>query len=273
MSLCLQVSVRHFLRFVFEFFITAYSAYSRWIYLYTSSTCICYPVTFLCIIAMFTDQIVHIDQIVQFDQIDRFDQIVQIDFRVIPKAESVYLSAEFNLHQGILYSDYRSEPLIPGDDTSPPTIPLLTIENTVPPNVCGNVAGVGNCLYRAVCLSISGSEVSFEQIKLLIAESLEEHRRDFVNIGEDAIDDLIEEALTDGAYGEQSHLIAISVRLRIPIYVFNPLWTPPAWATMSTELNPNCASVEVNSYICRYSYLCILLIHIYYRCMANLAFI
>ena len=206
---------------------------------------------------MSNDQIVEIDQIVQFDQIDPIDQINQIgqiDFRVIPKAESVYLSAEFTLHKGLLYSNYRSEPLIPGDDTSPPNIPLLTIDNTVPPNVCGDVAGDGNCLYRAVCLSISGSEVSFDEIKLLTAESLEEHRRDFVNIGEEAINDLIEEALTDGAYGEQSHLIALSVRLRIPIYVFNPLWTPPAWATMSTELNPNCDPVEVNSYICMYSY-------------------
>ena len=153
-----------------------------------------------------------------------------------------------------MYSDYRFEPFIPGDDTSPPTIPLLTIDNTVPPNVCGEVAGDGNCLYRAVCLSISGSEVSFDEIKLLTAESLEEHRRDFVDIGEVAIGDLIEEALSDGAYGEQSHLIALSVRLRILIYVFNPLWTFPAWATMSTELNPTCDLVEVNLYIFMYSY-------------------
>ena len=137
--------------------------------------------------------------------------------------------------------------------TPPPTIPLLII-NTVPPNVCGDVAGDGNCLFRAVCLLISCSEVSFELIKLFTAESLEEHRRDFVSIGEDAIVDLIEEALTDGAYGKQSYLIALSVRLRIPIYVFNPLLIPPTWATMFTELNYTCDPVEVNLYICMKSY-------------------
>ena len=109
-------------------------------------------------------------------------------------------------------------------------------------------------MYRSVCLLLSGSEVSYEQIKLLTAESLEEHRRDFVNIGEDAIADFIEEALTDRAYGEQSHLIALSVRLRISIYVFNPIWIPPATATMFTELNPTCDEVEVNLYICMKSY-------------------
>ena len=255
MSLCLQFSVRHFFTILFGISHNCiFSIFSvNFYFLYFLLLHLLYNYI-LYIIAMSTAQIVHIDQIVQFDQIDQFDQIVQIDFRVIPKAESVFISAEFNLHQGILYSDYRSKPLIPGDDTSPPNIPLLTIDNTVPPNVCGDVAGDGNCLYRAVCLSISGSEVGFELIKLLTAESLEEHRHDFVNIGEDAIDDLIEEALTDGAYGEQSHLIALSVRLRISIYVFNPLWTPPAWATMSTELSPNCDPVEVNLYICMYSY-------------------
>ena len=175
---------------------------------------------------MSNHQIVESDQIVQFDQIDQIDQIAkigQIDFRVIPKAESASLSDEFDLKQNILYSDYRSQPSVLYDNTSPQTKPLITIDNTVPPTVCENVAGDGNCLYRAVCLSISGSEVSFEQIKQLTAESLEEHRHDFAMIDEDEINDLIERALTDRVFGEQSHLFALSVRLRIPIYVFNPL--------------------------------------------------
>ena len=57
----------------------------------------------LFVVVMSNDQIFEIDKIDQFDQID---QIVQIYFCVIPKAESVYISAEFNLHQGILYYDY-----------------------------------------------------------------------------------------------------------------------------------------------------------------------
>ena len=84
----------------------------------------------------------------------------------------------------------------------------------------------------------------------MTAESFEQHRRNFAMIDEDEIDDLIERARTDRVFGKQSHLIALSVRLRIPIYVFNPLWTPPAWATMSTELKPTCDPVEVNLYIC-----------------------
>ena len=80
-------------------------------------------------------------------------------------------------------------------------------------------------MYRAVCLSISGSEVSFEQIKQFNAESLEEHRRDFAKIDEEHINDLIESALTDGAYGEESHLFDLSVRLRIPIYIIDNLKT------------------------------------------------
>ena len=215
----------------------------------------------LCIVDMSHDQIVAIDQIVQFDQIDQIDQndqiylieqnnqVTSINFRVIPKAESDFLSTEFYLRQGNLYSDFRSQPSILNDITSPPTIPLITIENTVSPTVCGNVIGDGNCLYRAVCLSISGSEVSFERIKELTVKSLETHRREFAHIDEDIVDNLIEEARTDGAWGEQSHLIALSVGLRIPIYVFNWILNPPKWETMST-LQPTCAPVEVNLSIC-----------------------
>ena len=218
---------------------------------------------------MSNDQFGECDHIVQFDQIDQVDPIDeinsinqvdqnnQINFRVIPKAESDFLSTEFYLRQGLLYSDFRSQPSIPNDNNSPPTIPLITIANTVLPDVCGNVAGDGNCMYRAVCLAISGSEVSFRQIKELTAESLTEHRRDFAKIDEKNIDTLIARARRDGAYGEEFHLFALSVRLRTPIYVFNRILHPPEWETMSTELNPNCDPVQVTLYICIWFYSCI----------------
>ena len=99
--------------------------------------------------------------------------------------------------QGTLYFDYHSKPLI-------------TINKSSPPPLCGNVLGDCNCLYRAVCLSISDSKVSFEQIKQFTAKSIEEHRRDFAKIDDEHINDLIESALTDGDYGEKFHLFAFS---------------------------------------------------------------
>ena len=101
----------------------------------------------------------------------------QLDFCLIPKKEMRPLCREFELTQRILYSDYHSQPLI-------------TIDKYCLPASCGDVLGDGNCLYRAVCLSISGSEVSFEQIKQLTADSLKEHRRDFAKIDEEHINDL-----------------------------------------------------------------------------------
>ena len=157
----------------------------------------------------------------------------QIQFRVIPKETSSLLCNEFDLQKGNLYSEYRSQ-------TS------KQIDITCPPDVCGDVGKDGNCLYRAICLEISGSEVSYRQIKQWTASSLDDHRDDFVAIGEDQIDKLIESAQADGVYGEESHLIALSVCIRIPIYVFNRTWTPPQWDTMSTELKPNCHPIQVN---------------------------
>ena len=173
--------------------------------------------------------------------------MASINFCVIPKAESAALCIELNLQQGILYSEYRSKPLI-------------HIDNTCPPNVVGNVYGDGNCLYRAICLEISGSEISYKQIKQLTVFELTRNRHNFVYIDKDLVQDLIDSAERDGDWGELSHLIALSVAIRIPIYVFNRHRVPPRWETVPTELKPNCDPVQVKLCIDMYLY-------IIYRCI------
>ena len=76
------------------------------------------------------------------------------------------------------------------------------------------------------------------------------NRRNFAYIAEEIIDGLIHSALLEGAFGEdawseESHLIALSVALRIRIYLFNRLWTPAQWEKISADLNSNCVPVQV----------------------------
>ena len=157
----------------------------------------------------------------------------QISFCLIPEEKSAEICQEFHLERGNLFAEYRVQPLI-------------QIPNTTPPNVCGDVRGDGNCMYRAICLSISGSERSYTELRRLIAVQLNINRHNFVDIDEDLVQDLIDSAQRNGDWGELSHLIALSVAIRIPIYVFNRLRIPPRWETVPTELKPNCDPVKVN---------------------------
>ena len=68
----------------------------------------------------------------------------EISFFLIPEDKSSELCQELHLAGGDLFVKYRFQPLI-------------QIFNTTAPNVYGDVRGDGNCLYRAICLSISGS--------------------------------------------------------------------------------------------------------------------
>ena len=98
----------------------------------------------------------------------------QIAFCLIPKDKSDELCYEFSLQQENLFSEYRYQPSI-------------QIPNTTPPNVCGDVRGGGNCLYRQICLSISGSERSYMELRHLTAVQLNINRRNFVYIPEKKI--------------------------------------------------------------------------------------
>ena len=165
----------------------------------------------------------------------------QIEFCIIPKQISNELCTEFRLKQDTIFSQYRD-------------IPPMQIATTCPPKVFGTVVGDGNCLYRAVSLSLSGTQDNHRKLREMTATELHLNRRNYFHIDEDEVQGLIDSALLDGAvgekaWGEQSHLIALSVALRVQIYLFNSLWTPPLWETISSRLKSNCVSVQVHQYI------------------------
>ena len=156
----------------------------------------------------------------------------QISFCLIPEDKSAELCQEFKLERGDLFSEYRFQPSI-------------QIPNTTAPNVCGEVRGDGNCLYRAICLAISGSETSYNQLRQMTALELNINRRNFANIPEDKIQELINSALTDGDWGEESHIIALSLALRIRIYVFDRIRKPSRWDPIVITFKPNYDFVQV----------------------------
>ena len=157
----------------------------------------------------------------------------EISFGLIPEDMSADLCQEFQLERGDLFSEYRSQPSI-------------QIPNTTAPNVCGEVIGDGNCLYRAICLAISGSETSYNQLRQMTALELNINRRNFANIPEDTIQELIDSALTDGDWGQESHIIALSLALRIRIYVFNRIRQPSRWDPIFITFKPNCDFDQVD---------------------------
>ena len=161
----------------------------------------------------------------------------QIKFCIIQKDISDDLCKEFHFKQDTMFSQYRD-------------IPSINIPTKCVPKIIGNVVGDGNCLYRSVSLSISGTQDNHKKLREKTATELHMNRKNFAYIAEEKIDGLIHSALLEGAFGEdawgeESHLIALSVALRIRIYLFNRLWTPPQWETISADLNSNCVPVQV----------------------------
>ena len=100
-------------------------------------------------------------------------------------------------------------------------------------------------VYTEQSLELSGTEVNYLQLKQLTVFELTRNRHNFVDIDEDLVQVLIDSAQRDGDWGELSHLIALSVVIRILIYVFNRLRIPARWKTVPTELKPNCDPVQV----------------------------
>ena len=125
--------------------------------------------------------------------------------------------------------EYRSEPKI-------------LIRNTRFPGYCENIFGDGNCLYRAVCVAIAGSDESYMQLKQKTALELQTNSGNFVHIPEDKIQKLIRSAKRRGAYGEVRHL---SVAFKIKIYVFNRSSRPPQLDTIFAVLTPGCHPIQV----------------------------
>ena len=155
-----------------------------------------------------------------------------IPFQLISDPISKELCATYHLQSGDSLLKYRSQPKI-------------LIRNTTLPGYCQNVIGDGNCVYRAVCFSIAGSDLSYMQLKQKTALELAKNRCNFVHIPEEEIEGLIEEAQQNGEYGEVRHLIALSVVLKIKIYVFNRSSRPPQWDTILAVLKPKCSPIQV----------------------------
>lgn len=156
----------------------------------------------------------------------------QINFSIISNALSVALCNEYHMLRGERFADHRAQ------------IHRL-IANTFLPTVFGEVIGDGNCLFRAVDLQITGSEHNYEILKYLTAQELRRNRHNFVAIPEDDIAKLIEVVEAPHEWGEFSHLIVLSIALRIPISVFDRSRQPPIWETIRGQLNEGCAPVQV----------------------------
>ena len=143
------------------------------------------------------------------------------------------LCDEFHFERGDIGMPYRSQPN------------QMIDLRSVPKNI-ENVAGDGNCLYRAISVHLSGSELNYRLLKEMTADSLFSNRRKFVFIDELQVNDLRVRAITDGVWGEQSHMIALSVALRIRMYCFNPLLKPPQWERIDGQLKPEYPAIQVS---------------------------
>ena len=108
-----------------------------------------------------------------------------------------------------------------------------------------DVARDGNCLYRAISVHLSGSEENYRKLKDMTAQSLLDNRQKFLVIPDDEVDEFRERAITDGVWGEQTHMIALSLALRIRVYCFNPLLKPPVWERIDCQLKPEYPAIQV----------------------------
>jgi hypothetical protein len=156
---------------------------------------------------------------------------MQFSFISVPMSEA--LCAEHRLERGVMGLQYRSQPHKVVDLQTPPD-----------PDSIVNVAGNGNCLFRAISVHLSGSEVNYMRLKQLTADSLAANRENFFYIPETNVDRLREVALRDRAWGEESHMIALSVALRIRIYCFNTAWNPPSWELMDGRFKPGYPQIQ-----------------------------
>ena len=155
-----------------------------------------------------------------------------LPFQLISDDISKELCTEHQLQSGDSLLKYRSQHKI-------------TIRNTTLPGYCQKILGDGNCLYRAVCFAIAGSDISFMKLKQMTALELEINCGNFVHIPENLIRGLIKEAEQNGAYGEVRHLIALSAAMKIKIYVFNRSSRPPQWDTILAVLKRKCRPIQV----------------------------
>ena len=160
----------------------------------------------------------------------------EIQFSLIATPLSAALCDEFVFQRGGIGMQYRSQPH------------RMIDLRSIPENIV-DVARDGNCLYRAISVHLSGSELNYRKLKEMTDRSLQDNRVKFLFIDEDQVDDLRVRAIRDREWGEQSHMIALSIALRIRMYCFNPLLKPPQWERIDGQLKPEYPAIHVPFYI------------------------
>ena len=151
----------------------------------------------------------------------------QITFKILTEDICRTISQEHHLR--FIKSDpiYRSQPPI-------------VINKFTKPKETHNVKGDGHCTYHAVCYAISGSEISFQRIKLLAADEIHENGDKYQFIPHDQLEKLESEtrSLNPVDWGGESQLIALSGKLHVPIYVFDSQLPNPEWLKMQIDTWP-----------------------------------
>lgn len=158
----------------------------------------------------------------------------EIQFALISTPLSAALCDEFVLQRGgigIQYRTLRSR--------------MIDLRSVPDDNCIIDVGRDGNCLYRAISVHLSGSELNYRNLKDRTAQSLLDNRQKFLVIPDDDVGELHEAALRDRAWGEQSHMLALSLALRVRVYCFNPLLTPPQWEHIDCKLKPEYPPIHV----------------------------
>ena len=86
--------------------------------------------------------------------------------------------------------------------------------------------GQGNCLWNAVSLTVFGTETEMLFLRLATFYSFVIHNDYFLRVcrtERESLDFYKREALTEGVWGRDIHVLALSLVLQRPIYVFETL--------------------------------------------------
>ena len=135
-----------------------------------------------------------------------------LTFHLIPSDSSRDLCARLKLKFHNDLDCHRARASIAIKRNSPPL-----------PNGILDVRGDGNCGYRAISLSLSGSEDNYRELRNLAARSLRRYRAQLREYLDEIIDEMIRLALGDGHGFEMElpHLEVISAAIAIPIYMYD----------------------------------------------------
>ena len=118
---------------------------------------------------------------------------------------------------------------------------IINCSRFVFPDQTKQITGDGNCLFRAVSFIVTGSELNYMSFRVIAAKELKEHYIYYENMEADFLVNLLEITNTDRAWdiregpnAAQYKLQALSIALRVRIFVFNRFLNVPEWFRRST---------------------------------------